>query len=208
MMRGRALLLASTGLTLALVLTACGSGDESADDGMGDANGSGSASSQSSTADAADVAFAQLMIPHHEQAVEMADLALKYATTTAVKDLAAQIQDAQGPEIEMMSQWLQDWEAPTAMPSSADGDMGDMDMGGMGSAGMMSEAEMEALADARGRQFDEMWLQMMIAHHEGAIGMAQQVLDTTDNAEVAALASDVVEGQQAEIETMQQLLAQ
>jgi uncharacterized protein (DUF305 family) len=207
-MRARTLALASTGLALAAVLTACGSDDESSTGGMGGMSESGSnSSSPASTASAADQAFAQLMIPHHQQAIEMADLASKYAKSTLVKDLAAQIKDAQSPEIEKMTQWLQDWGAPKTMPSS-DGDMGDMNMGGMGTAGMMSEAEMNGLAKTRGTEFDQMWLQMMIAHHEGAIAMAQQVLDTTNNAEVTALANDVVQAQQLEIDTMQQLLAQ
>ena len=207
-MRARTLALASTGLALAVVLTACGSDNASETDGMGGAmDGSGSNASASSTADAADVAFAQLMIPHHQQAIEMADLAAKYAKSTQVKDLAAQIKGAQGPEIEMMTQWLQDWEAPMTMPSP-DGDMGDMDMGGMGSAGMMSEAEMMGLAESRGAEFDQMWLQMMIAHHQGAVTMAQQVLETTNDPEVTALAQDVVQAQQAEIDAMQQLLTQ
>lgn len=207
-MRPRTLVLASTGLALAVVLTACGSNDESNDDGMGAMSDSGSdLSSESSTADTADVAFAQLMIPHHQQAIEMADLALKYATTTQVKELGIQIKGAQDPEIEKMTQWLQDWGAPTSM-ASPDGDMGDMDMGGMGTAGMMSEAEMKSLAESRGAEFDQMWLQMMIAHHEGAIAMAQQVLTSSNNAEVIALANDVVQAQQVEIESMQRLLTQ
>ncbi len=207
-MRARSLALATTGFALAVALTACGSTDESGTDGMGGMNDSGSnSSSDSSTAETVDVVFAQLMIPHHEQAVEMADLALKYATTTQVKELATQIKDAQDPEIEQMTQWLQDWGAPTSMPS-ADGDMGDMDMGGMGAAGMMSEEAMMNLTESRGTEFDQMWLQMMIDHHEGAITMAQQVLDTTSNAEVRALANDVVQSQQGEVDTMQQLLAQ
>lgn len=207
-MRARTLALASTGLALALVLTACGSDNESATDGMGGMDGSGSnAPSDSSTGAAADVAFAQLMIPHHQQAVEMADLALKYAQSRQVKELATQIKSAQDPEIDTMTQWLEDWGAPMTMPSS-DGEMGDMDMGGMGTAGMMSEAEMQALSEARGTEFDQMWLQMMIAHHEGAIAMAEQVLETTNDPEVTALAQDVVQAQQTEIDSMRQWLAQ
>jgi uncharacterized protein (DUF305 family) len=207
-MRARTLALASTGLALAVVLTACGSDNASETDGMGGAmDGSGSNASTSSTGDAADVAFAQLMIPHHQQAIEMADLALKYAKSPQVKELATQIKGAQDPEVEMMSQWLQDWGAPMTMPSS-DGDMGDMDMGGMGPAGMMSEEEIQALGEARGATFDQMWLQMMIAHHQGAVAMAQQVLETTNDPQVTALAQDVVQAQQAEIDAMQQLLTQ
>lgn len=71
---------------------------------------------------------------------------------------------------------------------------------------MMTEEAMQSLAESRGAEFDQMWLQMMIAHHEGAITMAQQVLDTTNNAEVTTLANDVVQTQQVEIESMQRLL--
>jgi uncharacterized protein (DUF305 family) len=155
----------------------------------------------------ADIAFAQLMIPHHTQAVEMADLALKYGRSAEVKTLATQIKAAQDPEIAQMTQWLGEWNAPLQMPDSDDSGMAGMDMGGMSASGMMSEEEMNALAQARGAAFDRMWLQMMIAHHEGAVAMAEQVLTTTDDEQVKALAENVVAGQTAEIDTMQQLLA-
>ena len=111
-----------------------------------------------------------------------------------------------------MTGWLQDWGAPPTMPGSdADGmpgmDHSGHDMGGVTTEGMMTADDMAALAQARGTEFDRMWLQMMIAHHQGALSMAQQVLDTTSNPQVTALADAVVKGQQAEIDTMQQLLA-
>ena len=76
----------------------------------------------------------------------------------------------------------------------------------MSASGMMSEEEMNTLTQARGANFDRMWLQMMIAHHKGAVAMAEQVLTTTDDEQVTALAENVVSGQNAEIDTMQQLL--
>ena len=151
-----------------------------------------------------DVSFAQQMIPHHQQAVEMADLALTRETSPEVKKLAEQIKAAQGPEIEMMSMWLQSWGAPMEMGEDHSGH----DMGGMDMSGMMSDDDMQALADAQGTEFDRMWLEMMIAHHQGAISMAEQVKAASSNADVTSLAGAVMTGQAEEIDTMQKLLAQ
>ena len=151
-----------------------------------------------------DVSFAQQMIPHHQQAVEMADLALSRETSPEVKKLAEQIKAAQGPEIEMMSMWLQSWGAPMEMGEDHSGH----DMGGMDMSGMMSDDDMQALADAQGAEFDRMWLEMMIAHHQGAISMAEQVKAASSNADVTSLAGAVMTGQAEEIDTMQKLLTQ
>jgi uncharacterized protein (DUF305 family) len=144
------------------------------------------------------------MIPHHQQAVEMADLALSRLTSPEVKELAEQIKAAQDPEIEMMSMWLKGWGAPMEMGEDHSGhDMGDTNL-----SGMMNDDDMRALADAQGAAFDSLWLDMMIAHHQGAISMGEQVQGTSRNAEVLTLASAVITGQKVEIDTMQQLLAQ
>ncbi len=143
---------------------------------------------------AADVMFAQQMIPHHEQAVEMADLALANATASSeVTDLARGIKDAQAPEIATMTGWLKGWGAPQAM---------EMDHG---TDGMMSEAQMSRLSSATGQEFDSLWLDLMVAHHEGAITMSRDVLSTTRDDEVAALARSIVDGQTAEITRMKAL---
>lgn len=208
-MRARPLALAATGLALTAALTACGSATDASP--TSGAEGSTSSATTSTRAAAADIAFAQLMIPHHRQAVEMADLALEHASSAEVVQLATQIKGAQDPEIEQMTRWLQDWGAPQAMPGSdASGmpgmDHSGMDMGGVGMAGMMSDEDMANLAQVRGSAFDTMWLQMMIAHHQGAVAMAQDVLVTTDDPQVTALANAVVKDQRAEIDAMQQLL--
>lgn len=165
-------------------------------------------------ASATEVAFAQGMIPHHEQAVEMADMALdpEAQASPQVKALAEQIQAAQGPEIQEMSAWLAEWGAPSSMPTTG-GDMSGMDhsghdMGGMTMSGMMTSEDMQALADSRGAAFDTMWLEMMIAHHEGAVSMAEQVNADSTDPEVTALADAVIEGQQKEIAQMKKMLAQ
>jgi uncharacterized protein (DUF305 family) len=154
----------------------------------------------------ADITFAQLMIPHHEQAVQMADIALQRATSPEVTDLATQIKAAQDPEIQQMRGWLEQWGAPEQMDGVDGMDHGDMDMGGQTAGGMMSDEDMGALMDASGADFDQMWLTMMIAHHEGAIEMAEQVKAQSTTPDVTALADAIVAGQTTEIDTMQQLL--
>jgi uncharacterized protein (DUF305 family) len=204
----------TAGLALAAALTGCASTSDgtatapssSPTAGAGMMNGAASASPGSDT----DIAFAQLMIPHHQQAIQMADLAATNATSAEVQALAAQIKAAQDPEISMMAQWLTGWGAPLEMEGTTDGGMdhGDMDMGGMTVAGMMSAEDMGALSAATGTDFDTMWLQMMIAHHQGAISMAEQVAGTTTDPNVKALADAIVSGQDAEIATMAQMLAE
>ena len=182
---------------LVLAVSACGSSDDSSHGSMPPGGGSSaSTSAETATGVEADVKFAQMMIPHHEQAVEMADLALQNDTASQeVKALAGQIKAAQDPEIQTMKGWLSQWGAQEST--------GPMDHG---SGGMMSDQDMSALMGASGPQFDEMWVEMMIEHHRGAITMAQDVLATTTNADVEKLATAVVQGQQKEITTMQGMM--
>lgn len=147
---------------------------------------------------AADVTFATEMIPHHRQAVEMAELAATRASSIEVVALAEEIAGAQDPEIEIMSGWLEAWGAP--IPE----EMGGMDMSGM--PGMMSEEQMQDLAGSTGAVFDEMFLEMMIEHHTGAIQMAQTEQRQGRNPEAIDLAVQIERAQTAEIETMQDLL--
>ncbi len=204
----RPLALAATGLALVLTLAACGS----TSDHSPMTNDSAGSSTQDQTGRDADITFAQLMIPHHQQAVEMADLALAQTTDPEITKLAEEIKAAQDPEITQMKEWLAAWGAPEQMEgaTASDGSMdhSGMDMGGMTSAGMMSAEDMQALMGASGAEFDRMWLQMMIAHHQGAVSMANQVLSTTSDAEVKKLAEAVVAGQTQEIAAMQKLLAE
>ena len=207
-MRTRALLTLAAGITVAAALAGCAS-DSTATTSTPPTSSADATAAGSTTGSEADIAFAQLMIPHHQQAIEMADLAAANATSPEVKALATQIKAAQDPEIQTMTQWLTTWGAPTMMatPSNGGTDHGGMDMGGMTEAGMMSAEDMAALAKATGADFDTMWVQMMIAHHQGAITMAQQVAETTTNPDVKAMADAIIAGQTAEIATMQQLLA-
>lgn len=143
-----------------------------------------------------DIMFAQMMIPHHQQAIEMADMALsKTSASATVKELATEIKDAQDPEIATMEKWLASWGAPSAAPTG-------MDHG----TGMMTTEDMDSLMAAEGTDFDRMWLTMMVDHHEGAVTMAEDVLATTQNPDVTRLAESIIEAQKAEIATMEGLL--
>jgi uncharacterized protein (DUF305 family) len=168
----------------------------------------------------ADVMFAQHMIPHHQQAIEMSDMLLaKQGIDPRVTELAKQIKAAQGPEIQQMQGWLAQWGNP-AMPSMPSGDMpGHGDMPGMtgmpmpttsampGMSGMMSEQDMTALQNAQAVEAGKLFLTQMIAHHEGAITMAQNEIKGGQYAAAVELARSIVTAQQKEIETMKGILA-
>jgi len=146
----------------------------------------------------ADVTFATEMIPHHRQAVEMAKLAETRAKSAEVKELAMKIMSAQDPEIQTMSGWLTTWGKP--VPD----DMAGMDMSGS-MPGMMSSADMDKLTKASGAEFDQMFLTMMISHHQGAIEMAKTEEASGMNADAEALAAQIEQAQAREITTMQGL---
>jgi uncharacterized protein (DUF305 family) len=171
---------------------------------------------------AADLTFAQQMIVHHQGAVEMADLAPSRAANQQLKDLAVRIKAAQGPEIEQMTGWLALWGSAMSTSTAAsttDDDAGGMDHGGisgmgtsggmstgMAMPGMMSDTQMQELADATGADFDRLFLQLMIVHHQGAIEMADAEIAEGSNPAALALAESIETSQTAEITEMQQLL--
>jgi uncharacterized protein (DUF305 family) len=150
---------------------------------------------------AADVMFAQGMIPHHQQAIEMADMALDPAVGAGpeVLDLATRIKAGQDPEIAQMTTWLKDWDQPMAMDMSDGHGMDGMD-------GMLSADEMKELAALRGAEFDTAWMEGMIRHHEGAITMAKEVAAKGELPKVKTLAEQIVAAQRAEIDEMRALL--
>lgn len=143
----------------------------------------------------ADGEFAQGMIPHHQQAVEMSAQAQQQAGPE-VRALAKRIQAAQGPEIAQMEGWLAAWDLPVEMEHGMSHDV----------PGMMSEPTMEKLAAARGESYDRLWLQMMIAHHEGAIAMAKTEIEDGTYPEAVALARRIVTTQTDEITVMRKML--
>ena len=198
-MRFRTLTLTAGALATVLVLAGCAPTDGTMP-GMDHGPGgmTSTAPSQSAAAfNAADEMFVTMMIPHHQQAIEMADQILaKDGIDERVVSLAEQIKAAQDPEIQTMQGWLSQWGASASA--------GPMDHG---SGGMMSDDDMSSLMGASGAEFDQMWLTMMIEHHEGAIEMAQDVLATTADPDVEKLATAVVQGQEKEIATMQGMLS-
>jgi uncharacterized protein (DUF305 family) len=192
-------------LSLALTLSACGG--SAAPTGTPPATEPpASAPAASAEHNDADVRFAQGMIPHHRQAVEMAEMAVNRAENPEVKALAEQIQAAQDPEINTMTGFLEAWGAEVP----ADGDMAGMDhssMAGMSDmSGMMTPEQMDELRNATGAAFDTAFLEMMIAHHEGAISDAERELAEGVNPQAKDLATEIVTAQTAEIEQMRQLL--
>ena len=187
---------------LALLPVACGG------DGGGNGAEHGAEHGNQSSAAAfndADVAFAQAMIPHHAQAVDMADLADDRADDPEVRDLAQRIRAAQQPEIDLMESWLEEWGHPMEEGMDhGDMDMGDMDMGEMG---MMSDQAMERLESASGEEFDRLFLSGMREHHLGAVAMAEEELSKGESPEAKELAQEIIETQRAEIEEIDALLA-
>ncbi|MHA6508344.1 DUF305 domain-containing protein [Tessaracoccus sp. Y1736] len=198
------------GLVLTATLAACA--DQSATPpaattsptGTTTALGTASASASSDVAadhNDQDTTFAQMMIIHHEGAIEMSQLAIERAETPEVVALAERIAEAQGPEIDEMTAWLSTW-GEDVSPD----DHGGMDMGGMDMDGMSQEEMMAQLDALSGAEFDLTFLEAMIAHHEGAIEMSEQQVAEGQNPDAVALAEKIIADQQAEITEMQELL--
>ncbi len=141
-----------------------------------------------------EIMFAQGMIPHHQQAIDMSNMAVKNSASPEVKKLAKGIISAQGKEMAQLKYWL------TASKSS-------MTMGhDMGMGGMLTKNELASLKKLKGGKFDTAFLQAMIAHHEGALEMVA-MLNGTKNSEAKKIAVDILKGQSAEINLMKKLLA-
>ncbi|GAA4626807.1 DUF305 domain-containing protein [Cellulomonas oligotrophica] len=192
---------------LALGLAACSNGTEAGTSPTGQETSATAESSTEETAhNDADTTFAQMMIVHHEGAIEMAQLAAEKAATPEVQDLGERIAAAQGPEIEMMAGWLESWgEEPVA--DAMDG-MEGMDHGGMDMEGMNQEEVMSELSSLSGTEFDTRFLELMIDHHRGAIEMAETEQADGENPDALELAQKIVDDQTAEIAKMETLLTQ
>ncbi|SEF18001.1 Uncharacterized conserved protein, DUF305 family [Streptomyces sp. 2112.3] len=201
----RRITLVAATATSTLVLAACGS-NSGGDGRPGHASATKPASSPSAQApagthNAADVAFAKGMIPHHRQAVEMADLAVTRAASRQVKALAEKIKKAQEPEIKTMSGWLTAWDeqVPEEMPGMDHSAHSQM-------PGMKGMKEMDALRKKSGKDFDASFLEMMIGHHRGAVQMAGTEKDKGAYGRAKTLAADIIKAQNAEITQMNKLL--
>ena len=183
--------LATGSVALVLALTGCADSESASGKGFNDV----------------DVDFATDMIQHHAQALEMVDLTMDRDLDPEVAELTEEIRAAQAPEIETMADWLEEWDEPVPETSrdhaNAHGDGGDMDTD---MPGMMSADDMAALEEAPDAEFQDMWLQMMIEHHEGAVEMAEVEVEDGQHDKAVALAEEIIAAQQEEIATMQDLL--
>lgn len=215
-MRRRLLITTAAAVAGLLTLTACGGAGNQAGSRTTVAGSSGASNSPAgpSTHNGEDVMFAQRMIAHHQQALQMSDIILaKQGIDARVIDLANRIEAAQGPEIQQMQTWLTQWGQPTTMPSTTapattmPGMPGHSGMPGMsGTDGMMSEQDMQALQNAQGIDASKLFLTQMIQHHQGAIAMAQNEIKSGQSSPALALAHSIVTNQQQEINSMQTIL--
>ena len=154
-----------------------------------------SSSSKNSAYTGADLMFLQMMIPHHQQAIDISNLAMKSSTNKELLDLAKVIARDQAAEIIQMKAWLKE--------AGASEDMGHS-MEGMG--GMLTVDELAALNAAKGAAFDKLWLEGMTDHHDGAIHMVQMIEDAS-NMEIKAFGAKVITDQSAQIAQMKKMLA-
>ncbi|RUQ09864.1 MULTISPECIES: DUF305 domain-containing protein [unclassified Curtobacterium] len=181
-------------LTLGLTLASCSAGNSSSD------AGASSSTSAASAHNDQDVMFAQMMLPHHKQAVEMSDMLLAKGSgvDTGVTDLAKQIKAEQSPEISQLTSWLKGWDEPTESEHS-----------GMGHSmsGMMSDSDMNDLDQASAKDAAKLYLEQMVQHHKGAVDMAKTEVDKGKNTDAVAMAKSIVSSQTEQITQMQDMLA-
>jgi uncharacterized protein (DUF305 family) len=191
MNRTKTVFVGATAVIAALALAGC------ADTSTSDTSSGSSAASEAAVFNDQDVMFAQMMLPHHEQAVEMSDTLISKGDTvdSDVLALAETIKDEQGPEIDQLTTWLGDWGQDTS--ASMDHSMD----------GMMSESDMTSLEDASGTEASRLFLEQMTEHHKGAVDMAQQEVDGGENPDAVEMAKNIVESQTAQIDQMDSLLS-
>lgn len=154
----------------------------------------------------AEVRFVQMMIPHHQQAVEMSVLAPGQASNAKVKALADRIDKGQAGEISAMQSWLKSVGKSTAGNGGGHGGHGGRKDPHAGMPGMATPEQMTQLREAKGAAFDKLYLQLMITHHQGALTMVKDVLDKGTNVTVQEMAKEVQSSQLAEINRMRDLM--
>lgn len=213
----RTLVLSTLAVASALALAACGEATDATTDATTSATSTTTTTPETTetttaTTEAdgeisadhndADIMFAQMMIPHHQQAVEMSEMLLaKEGIPAQVVEFAQGVIDAQGPEINRMNAMLEAWDQ---QPVTDSGGMDHGKMGGM--SGMMSQEDMAALEEAQGTKAARLYLEQMTTHHEGAVDMARDEVADGQNPHAITLAEQVISDQEAEIAQMQQML--
>ncbi|OOP60939.1 DUF305 domain-containing protein [Arthrobacter sp. SRS-W-1-2016] len=193
------LTISAASVATVLALAGCSGGTGGSMPGMShdsSAMASGSAPVAAGDHSSDDTMFAQSMIPHHAQAVDMSDTLLKKQNIpAAVTALATRIKAAQAPEIDKMTAWLQSWNESATMSASHS------------MTGMMGTDDMAKLDAAQGTEAAKLFLTQMIAHHQGAVAMAKTEAAAGKNSGAVALAKSIVASQEAEIQEMKNLLA-
>ena len=139
----------------------------------------------------ADIMFLQMMIPHHQQAIDISDLALTKSSDSELLALAKDIRDGQGAEIVTMKAWLDKAGADLDPGHSTGHDMG----------GMLDDSQLAELKSATGKNFDLLWLKGMTGHHDGALHMATMITDAR-NAEIKSFGQAIVATQSAQNKQM------
>ncbi|NVN00273.1 DUF305 domain-containing protein [Arthrobacter sp. SDTb3-6] len=197
----KSLIVSATVVAAMIALAGCSTGTDGGsmpgmDHGATATSTSTSSSVTGTEHNVADTMFAQMMIPHHVQAVDMSDIMLaKTGLEPKISALAEEIKGAQDPEIAKMTTWLTGWSEPTAMAGSHSMN------------GMMTSADLDNLNAAEGPEAGKLFLTQMIAHHEGAVEMAKTEVTDGKNADAVALAKSIVSSQETEIKVMEDLLA-
>jgi uncharacterized protein (DUF305 family) len=182
-------------LAAAVVSLSVNRGEDNAMNNSSGHIGHGSSSSSNANYTGADIMFLQMMIPHHQQAIDISNLAMKASSDSELVELAKIIARDQAAEIKQMKAWLKD--------AGASEDMGHS-MDGMG--GMLNDDELAALSAATGKEFDTVWLKGMTEHHDGAIHMTQMIEDA-QNADIKAFGTKVIKDQSDQIAQMKKMLA-
>ena len=184
-------------MTVPIVLTSCSG--PSTPERAGHTGPNPTHDSQSAGHNAADVTFARSMIPHHQQAVDMAAMVPSRSTNPDVRVMATHISSDQQAEILTMTGLLAQWGVPSAAENE--------NQGGMPVAGMVDDATLNEIQSARGSSFDALWMTSMISHHQGAITMAQTEIARGHSSDAIELAGMIISAQQREIAQMNHLLS-
>jgi uncharacterized protein (DUF305 family) len=194
---------ATAAITLTALLALAGCTGTAGNGGMDNMPGMGSSASPAADVNNADMQFTMMMIPHHEQAVEMADaISAKQGAPPEITQLAQQIKDAQVPEVEALRGFLAAWEQPLIPDHSSEAHEDHW-----AAEGVLTPEEMQSLNAADARTGQRLFLRGMIKHHKGAVAMVQDEIDNGENPDAVKLAQGIKDGQSAQIKTMETLLA-
>lgn len=196
--RARRATAAALVLALAPALAACGDGEAT------DEPAAEQTAANGDVYNGADVDFATEMIRHHADALVMVDMTQGKELSPELTQLTEDVRAAQAPEIEQMVDWLTAW--GEEVPETSRDHMNSHDMGGMDDGMGVDPDDMAVLEDADGDSFEQMWLEMMIEHHEGAIEMAQVEQEDGTFADAVALAESIESSQTDEIALMEHML--